>query len=89
LPTPAKARKPPFGAGGGAAVGVFPRTVRARWWTGPAFGLLVWLGFELGIAPMLCFEQANRVRPVDRLALTTDHPLYDLVLSGPVGQAHD
>jgi len=63
--------------------------VRARWWTGPAFGLLVWLGFELGIAPMLCFEQANRVRPVDRLALTTDHPLYDLVLSGPVGQAHD
>jgi hypothetical protein len=32
--------------------------------------------------PMLGLKQAKRVRPVDRLALATDHPLYGLVLPG-------
>jgi hypothetical protein len=62
--------------------------VRARWLTGPPYGLLVWLGFELGIAPMLGLKQAKRVRPVDRLALETDY-LYGLVLSGLRPSAHD
>jgi hypothetical protein len=56
----------------GAALGAFPKTVRARWWTGPGYGLLVWLGFELGIAPMLGLKQSKCVRPVDRLALATE-----------------
>jgi hypothetical protein len=55
--------------------------VRARRWTGPAYGLLVWRGFELGIAPILGFKQARRARPVDRLALAADHLLFGLVLS--------
>jgi hypothetical protein len=63
--------------------------VRARWLTGPAYGLLVWLGFEPGIAPMLGLKQTKRVRPVDRLALATDHPIYGLVLSGLRPSAHD
>ena len=42
---------------------------------------MVWLGFELGIAPALGLSQAKRVRPVDRLALAADHVLYGLVLS--------
>lgn len=78
-----------FGAGGGAAVGALPKTVRARWLTGPAYGLLVWLGFELGIAPMLGLKQAKRVRPVDRLVLATDHPIYGLVLSELLPSVHD
>ena len=45
------------------------------------YGLVVWLGFELGIAPVLGLSQAKRVRPVDRLALAADHVLYGLVLS--------
>ena len=71
-----------FGAGGGAAFGALPSAVRRRSWAGPAYGLLVWLGFELGIAPALGLSQAKRVRLVDRLALAADHLLYGLVLSG-------
>ena len=42
---------------------------------------MVWLGFELGIAPALGLSQAKQVRPIDRLALSADHLLYGLVLS--------
>ena len=70
-----------FGASGGAAFGALPRDVRRHPWAGPVYGLVVWLGFELGIAPVLGLSQAERVRPVDRLALAADHLLYGLVLS--------
>ncbi len=71
-----------FGAGGGAAFGALPREVRRRPWAGPVYGLMVWLGFELAVAPALGLSQAKRVRLVDRLALAADHVLYGLVLSG-------
>ena len=71
-----------FGACGGAAFGALPNAIRRRPWAGPVFGVAVWLGFELGIAPVLGLSQAKRVRPVDRLALAADHLLYGLVLSG-------
>ncbi len=71
-----------FGASGGAAFGALPRAIRRRLWAGPVYGLVVWLGFELGIAPVLGLSQAKRVRLVDRLALAADHLLYGLVLSG-------
>jgi hypothetical protein len=70
-----------FGAGGGAAFGALPRGMRRRPWAGPVYGLVVWLGFELGIAPALGLSQAKRVRLLDRLALAADHLLYGLVLS--------
>jgi len=68
-----------FGAGGGAAFGALPRSVRRRPWAGPVYGLVVWLSFELGIAPALGLSQAKRLRPVDRVAI--DHLLYGVVLS--------
>jgi hypothetical protein len=71
-----------FGAGGGAAFGALPGAIRRRPWAGPVYGLVVWLGFEMGIAPVLGLSQAKRVRLVDRLALAGDHLLYGLVLSG-------
>ncbi len=71
-----------FGAGGGAAFGALPGAIRRRPWAGPVYGLAVWLGFELGIAPALGLSQAKRVRLVDRLALAADHVLYGAVLSG-------
>jgi hypothetical protein len=71
-----------FGAGGGAAFGALPEAVRRRPWAGPVYGLVLWLGFEMGIAPALGLRQAKRVRLVDRLALAADHLLYGLVLSG-------
>jgi hypothetical protein len=70
-----------FGAAGGAAFGALPGAVRRRPWAGPVYGLVVWLGFELGIAPVLGLSQAKRVRLVDRLGLAADHVLYGLVLS--------
>ncbi len=70
-----------FGASGGAAFGALPRDLRRRRWAGPVYGLMVWLGFELGIAPALGLSQAKRARPLDRLALAADHVLYGLVLS--------
>jgi hypothetical protein len=71
-----------FGAGGGAAFGALPGAMRRRPWAGPVYGLVVWLGFEMGIAPMLGLSQAKRVRLIDRLALAADHLLYGLVLTG-------
>jgi hypothetical protein len=71
-----------FGAVGGAVFGALPAVVRRRSWAGPIYGLVVWLGFEMGIAPVLGLRQAKRARPVDRLALAADHALYGLVLSG-------
>jgi hypothetical protein len=70
-----------FGASGGAAFGALPRDWRSRRWAGPVYGLVVWLGFELGLAPALGLSQAKRARPVDRLALAADHLLFGLVLS--------
>jgi hypothetical protein len=70
-----------FGVGGGAVFGALPRALRRRPWAGPVYGLAVWLGFEMGIAPALGLSQAKRVRLVDRLALAADHLLYGLVLS--------
>jgi hypothetical protein len=70
-----------YGAGGGAVFGALPDEVRRRAWAGPVYGLLVWLGFEAGLAPMLGLKQAHRVRPVERLGLAADHLLYGFVLS--------
>jgi hypothetical protein len=70
-----------FGAGGGAAFGALPRDWRRRRWAGLVHGLVVWLGFELGIAPALGLSQAKRVRAVDRLALAADHLLFGFVLT--------
>jgi hypothetical protein len=70
-----------YGAGGGAVFGALPDDVRRRAWAGPVYGLLVWLGFEAGLAPMLGLKQAHKVRPIERLGLAADHLLYGFVLS--------
>lgn len=70
-----------YGAAGGAAFALLPRAIRMRPWAGPAYGLMLWLGFEAGIAPALGLPQAKRPRLVERAALAGDHLLYGLVLS--------
>jgi hypothetical protein len=69
-----------YGVVGGAVFGALPKVVRDTPWTGPVYGLAVWAGFELGIAPALGLKQAYQVRPVERLALAADHLLYGFVL---------
>ena len=70
-----------YGAAGGAAFAMLPERVRMQAWSGPVFGLGIWVGFEMGIAPVLGLSQAKKPRPVDRLSLAVDHLLYGLVLS--------
>ena len=70
-----------YGAVGGAAFAALPESIRRQAWAGPAYGLVVWVGFEAGLAPLLGLEQAGRRRPVERAAFAADHLLYGLVLS--------
>jgi hypothetical protein len=70
-----------YGVAGGVVFGALPDGVRRRPWAGPAYGLLVWLGFEVALAPVLGLKQAGQVRPVERLGLAADHLLYGFVLS--------
>ena len=70
-----------YGAGGGAAFGLLPDRLRRQPWAGPVYGVLVWLGFEFGLAPLLGLRQAKQLRLVERAALAVDHLLYGLILS--------
>ncbi|MDQ3573019.1 MAG: DUF1440 domain-containing protein [Actinomycetota bacterium] len=70
-----------YGAGGGVVFGLLPEPIRLTPWSGPIYGIAVWFGFELGIAPILGLSQARRGRSVERLALAGDHLLYGFVLS--------
>jgi hypothetical protein len=70
-----------YGAGGGAAFAVLPEPVRRRTWAGPAYGLAIWLGFEVAIAPVLGLKQARQLRLMERAALAADHLLYGFVLT--------
>jgi hypothetical protein len=70
-----------YGAAGGAAFAALPDALRRRGWAGPIYGLVVWLGFELALAPALGLSQARKLRFAERTALAIDHLLYGLVLS--------
>jgi hypothetical protein len=70
-----------YGAAGGVGFGLLPKSVRQRRrWVGPIYGLAIWLGFELGLAPLLGLRRAKQPRVVERAALAADHVLYGLVL---------
>jgi hypothetical protein len=70
-----------YGAAGGVVFGLLPDAIRRRAWAGPLYGVVVWLGFELGLAPTLGLTQARKLRIAERLALAGDHLLYGFVLS--------
>jgi hypothetical protein len=70
-----------YGAIGGGAFAVLPARLRRHAWAGPAYGLVVWIGFEVCLAPVLGLKQARRQRAIERAALAADHVLYGLVLS--------
>ncbi len=70
-----------YGIAGGVAFGALPDAVRRRAWAGPAYGLVVWAGFELALAPALGLTQARQLRLPERAALAGDHLLYGFVLS--------
>lgn len=71
-----------YGAAGGAAFALLPRSVLDKKWTGVGYGLATWALFELSIAPLLGLEQATKIRPVERLMFAGDHLLYGVILAG-------
>jgi hypothetical protein len=70
-----------YGAAGGAVFAALPESLRRQPWAGPVYGLVVWGGFEVGLAPLLGLEQAKKPRPLERVGLAADHLLYGFVLS--------
>lgn len=70
-----------YGAGGGAAYGLLPGALRRRRWTGPAYGVALWLGYEFGIAPLLG-ETHPQGKVVGRAMVALDHVLYGVVVGG-------
>ena len=71
-----------YGAAAGAAFGLLPARVRSSDASGPLYGLAIWLGFELAIAPSLRVDHAARHRVAGRVALALDHVLYGVVVAG-------
>ena len=70
-----------YGAVGGAVFAALPHPIRRRSISGPVYGLLIWLSFEAGIAPMLGLKESKKLRLASRAALAADHFVYGLVLS--------
>ena len=71
-----------YGAGAGAAFGALPGSLRARTWTGPAYGIAIWALFELVVAPALRLPRTRERRWGDRVGTAADHLLYGAVLVG-------
>jgi hypothetical protein len=71
-----------YGAGGGVAFGMLPRRVRVHPFTGPAYGLAIWLGFETVIAPVLGVRYAREHGFLWRAVVALDHILYGIVVAG-------
>ena len=69
-----------FGAAGAAVYGAVPDVVRKQPWTGPAYGVVVWMGFQAA-APVLGLPHAKEPRVLERIATAADHALYGYVLS--------
>ena len=70
-----------YGALGGGIFGSLPAVLRRHAWAGPAYGLAVWLLFEVLLAPLLGIDRARDRKVAERLAIAADHVLYGLVVA--------
>ena len=65
----------------GIVYGLLPDEVRRRAWSGPVFGLLVWLGFDAVIAPALGLTERDWPKGRERAVFVADHLLFGFVLN--------
>lgn len=70
-----------YGSAGGLGYGLLPASLRGLRATGPLYGLAIWLGFEVGIAPLLGLRHPQG-KVVGRMMLVIDHALYGVIVSG-------
>ena len=73
-----------YGTVAGALYGALPDRVRRSRWAGPGYGMATWLVYELGIAPALGVQVAQRRTVMSRAMLVADHLLYGLVVADQV-----
>jgi hypothetical protein len=73
-----------YGAMGGAAFGLLPRSWRRRLWVGPVYGLATWAFFQAVLAPVLGLGHAEDRPLAERAVLIADHLVYGLVVSEPL-----
>jgi len=69
-----------MGAAFGAIFGLLPEHLRLKPWSGPVYGVVVWIGFDAVAAPLLGLER-NWPKGRERAVFIADHALYGLVLS--------
>ena len=70
-----------MGAVFGLVFGVLPESIRMRAWAGPAYGFLVWLGFETVASPALGLKRRRWPHGRERAVFVVDHLLFGLVLT--------
>jgi hypothetical protein len=70
-----------IGAQGGWMYGLLPESVRRTRWSGPLWGLAIWVGFDAAIGPLLGVKKGDWPNAGERAALIADHVLYGFVLS--------
>jgi hypothetical protein len=71
-----------YGTVGGSVFGLLPARLRAHPAAGPLYGLVVWLGFELGIAPLLGESHVRDAPLLGRALVAADHLLYGVMVGG-------
>jgi hypothetical protein len=65
----------------GIVFGLLPESVRRRAWSGPVYGVLVWLGFDAFVAPALGLNERDWPKGRERTVFIADHALYGFVLN--------
>ncbi|HEY6694771.1 MAG TPA: DUF6789 family protein [Solirubrobacteraceae bacterium] len=70
-----------MGAAFGLVFGLLSEPIRMKAWAGPAYGFLVWLGFDTIVAPALGLKQRRWPHGKERAVFVVDHLLFGLVLS--------
>jgi uncharacterized membrane protein YagU involved in acid resistance len=69
-----------MGGAFGVVFALLPERIRRRAWSGPVYGLLVWLGFDAGIAPAFGLTERDWPKGRERAVFVADHLLFGAVL---------
>ena len=70
-----------MGAAFGFVFALLPEGIRRKRWSGPVYGVLVWLGFDAIVAPALGLTERSWPKGRERAVFIADHVLFGLVLS--------
>jgi uncharacterized membrane protein YagU involved in acid resistance len=63
----------------GIGFGLLPENVRRKPWSGPVYGVFVWLGFDSVVAPALGLKERNWPKGRERAVFIADHLLFGFV----------